>query len=98
MKATAAFLNDTVLAGRARKLTGDDRRAVRVAAVRRANARPGSLRADLVAVGAAALAAKDWPETVTRYVARLVIHGVGDEDWAMLARLMTNRANEGSSP
>ena len=94
MKATTAFLNEIVLINQRRKLTSQDRAAVRQYLLQRWE-RTAPAGRDLLLAGAATLLAHyGWRDRLTLLVVRLIAEGVGDKD-ELLARAWVERHRKG---
>ncbi len=94
MKATTAFLNEIVLINQPRKLTPQDRAAVRQYILQRWGRTSPAGRDLLLAEATGLLAHYGWRDRLTMLVVRLIAEGVGRQD-ELLARAWVERHVKG---
>ncbi len=94
MKATTTFLNEIVLINQGRKLTSQDRAAVRQYLLQRWGRTSPAGRDLLLAEAAGLLAHYGWRDRLTVLVVRLIAEGVGSKD-ELLARAWVGRHTKG---
>ncbi len=94
MKATTAFLNEIVLINQPRKLTPQDRAAVRQYLRQRWDRTSPAGRDLLLTEATHLLAHYGWRDRLTRLVVRLIAEGVGGKD-ELLARAWRDRRTKG---
>ena len=90
MKATTALLNEIVLINQGRKLTSQDRAAVRQYLLQRWERTSPAGRDRLLAEAAGLLAHYGWRDRLTLLVVRLIAEGVGGKD-ELLAQAWVER-------
>ncbi len=93
-KATTAFLNEIVLIHQPRKLTPQDRAAVRQYLLQRWERTSQAGRDLLLAEAAGLLAHYGWRDQLTQLVVRLIAEGVGNRD-QLLAQAWVDRHTKG---
>ena len=93
MKATTSFLNEIVLINQGRKLTSQDRAAVRQYLLQRWNRTSPAGRDLLLAEAAGWLTHYGWRDRLTLLVVRLIAEGVGGTD-EVLARAWQERSRK----
>ncbi|MDP9471143.1 MAG: hypothetical protein M3Q71_10830 [Chloroflexota bacterium] len=94
MKATTAFLNQIVLINQPRKLTPQDRSAVRQYLRQRWDRTSPAGRDLLLAEAAGLLTHYGWRDRLTQLVVRLIAEGVGSRD-EVLAQAWRDRQTKG---
>ncbi len=94
MKATTAFLNEIVLINQPRKLTPQDRAAVRQYLRQRWDRTSPGGRDLLLTEATHLLTHYGWRDRLTRLVVRLIVEGVGSND-DLLAQAWRDRQTKG---
>ncbi len=94
MKATTALLNEIVLINQSRKLTSQDRAAVRQYLAQRWGQTSPAGRDLLLAEAAGLLTHYGWRDRLTLLVVRLIAEGVGSRD-ELLAQAWRDRHTKG---